>query len=240
MRPHTERCWGLFMSRCPSPALERGNEGQNEGESRTGCPGEEERRAPDRVRGRIEEDAGDTLDHSGRTPGPLQALNSMRNIPISSLQHPGFSPCEPFSCSSNDGTLLDHSEPIQVLLSLDAIGTTLSLSEASGTKWSEPFCPFSHFIPEFPPLSLFNYALLLFANLICPLLIMENIVPFWKFHFAFCHLPPDGGFAPRKTEKLRFRGARKTAKGRVSHWIHGLLYMPGPGQARPDKSMKQI
>lgn len=24
IRPHTERCWGLFIFRCPSPALETG------------------------------------------------------------------------------------------------------------------------------------------------------------------------------------------------------------------------
>jgi len=42
-------------------------------------------------------------------------------------------------------------------------------------------------------------------------------------------------FAGSESEK-----AGKTAKARVSLGIRGLLYMPGPGQARPDKSMKQI
>jgi len=83
MRPHTERCWGLFISPLSlSGPGNRENRDQNEGEISTGCPGEEGREAPDRGRERIGEDMGDNRDSSWRLHGLLRLLNSAKNTPI--------------------------------------------------------------------------------------------------------------------------------------------------------------
>ena len=81
MRPHTERCWGLFISRCPSLALEMREKGdQNEGEISTGCSGEEERGVLYRTQERIGKDTGDNWDSLRKLLELLHTLNSTKNI----------------------------------------------------------------------------------------------------------------------------------------------------------------
>lgn len=83
MRPHTERCRGLFISRCPSLSLEMRKKGdQNEGEISTGCPGEEERGVLDRTQERIGEDTGDNWNSPRELLELLHTLNSTKNIVI--------------------------------------------------------------------------------------------------------------------------------------------------------------
>ena len=147
MRPHTERWWGLFISRCPSPALEIGKTESRTRERLVRDALAKREAGAQRQRGRESGEKrettgtaqGDTLDRCG--------CSTAWENPVFTLQHPGFSPCESFSHPTNDWTWLAPFGAYTGLLSLDVIGAISGVPGASGTKWSEPSLSFVRLLP---------------------------------------------------------------------------------------------